>query len=294
MLDFSIIIPTFQRPVQLSACLDALSRLDYECSRWEVIVVDDGSESPAEEVVRAAASRLAVRMLRRPHAGPAAARNAGATEARGRYLVFTDDDCRPSSGWLKTIAAGFASNGNCVIGGKIVNAVDGNIYAAASQLLLDYLYEHFNAEPEHARMLASCNVAMPAAIFLSVGGFDIKYPNAAAEDREICDRLRHHGHRLVYLQNAVVMHHHVLSLRRFWRQHYNYGTGAFRYHSARAVLAGDRIRVEPSRYYWKLLRYPSTVTSDHTAVLTALFFLSQIANAIGFFRAKLAHSLRGT
>ncbi len=42
--EFSIIVPTFNRPTQLAACLTALARLDYPRDRFEVVVVDDGSE----------------------------------------------------------------------------------------------------------------------------------------------------------------------------------------------------------------------------------------------------------
>jgi cellulose synthase/poly-beta-1,6-N-acetylglucosamine synthase-like glycosyltransferase len=45
---FSIIVPTWNRPRELRACLGALAKLDYPESRFEVIVVDDGSEPALE------------------------------------------------------------------------------------------------------------------------------------------------------------------------------------------------------------------------------------------------------
>ena len=94
---FSIVVPTYQRPVQLAACLQALSRLDYARERFEVIVVDDGSPTPPKAVVESLRDRLQLTLHLQRHAGPAAARNAGAMRARGKYLAFTDDDCLPAA-----------------------------------------------------------------------------------------------------------------------------------------------------------------------------------------------------
>lgn len=80
---FSVIVPGHGRPGPLAACLRALARQDYPADRYEVIVVDDGSEPPLGP---GDADDPRVRWLRQPHAGPAAARNAGAATARGELL----------------------------------------------------------------------------------------------------------------------------------------------------------------------------------------------------------------
>jgi glycosyltransferase involved in cell wall biosynthesis len=45
---FSVIIPTYNRPERLSVCLESLARLNYPPDRYEVVVVDDGSEISPE------------------------------------------------------------------------------------------------------------------------------------------------------------------------------------------------------------------------------------------------------
>ena len=55
---FSIIIPTYARPKQLAVCLEAIACLNYPRDRFEVIVVDDGSEAPPEHVVKSFSERL--------------------------------------------------------------------------------------------------------------------------------------------------------------------------------------------------------------------------------------------
>ena len=287
MPDFSIIIPTFERSDHVGGCVEALARLDYDRSRWEAIFVDDGSRAPAvAPVERAAAQGVPVRMLRAAHGGPAAARNAGAAAARGRFLAFTDDDCRPDSGWLTAFAERFAAAGDCAVGGKSVNAVAGNVCSEASQVLLDYLYERFNAVPGRAQLLISNNFALPATMFRAIGGFDTGFPEAAAEDRDLCARLDEAGYALFYEPRAVVHHHHALSLRRFCRQHFNYGGGAWRFHQTRAARAQQEMKVEPLEFYWNLLRYPTRSGRKPAVALTALLLLSQVANATGFFVEK--------
>ena len=115
---FSIIIPTYERPRQLATCLQALTHLAYPSHRFEVIVVNDGSEKPLNSVVDPYRHRLNVILLSQPNAGPATARNTGAAQARGRFLVFTDDDCAPSPDWLKFLAKRFAATPDCAIGGR--------------------------------------------------------------------------------------------------------------------------------------------------------------------------------
>jgi glycosyltransferase involved in cell wall biosynthesis len=85
---FSIIIPTYGRPNQLEVCLNSLSRVDYPSNCFEVIVVDDGSETPPEAVVANFRDQISITLLIQPNSGPASARNTGAAHAKGEFLAF--------------------------------------------------------------------------------------------------------------------------------------------------------------------------------------------------------------
>ena len=286
---FSIIVPTYRRPAQLAVCLEAMTHLDYPANRFEVIVVDDGSDAPPEAMVTAIRDRLDVTLLTHPHGGPAAARNAGAARAKGDVLAFTDDDCAPAAIWLRAFSDRLDPSGDCAAGGRTLNALSENLYSTASQLLIDYLYAYYNAESAHARFFTSNNLAVPADGFREVGGFDVTFPLPAAEDREFCDRWVHRGHRLVYAPEAVIRHAHSLTLRRFWRQHFDYGRGAFHFHQIRAVRGRHRMRVEPAAFYTGLLLHPlARAPRRHALRLLALTVLSQIANTTGFLAEKRA------
>jgi len=284
---FSVIVPTYERPQKLEACLDSLSNLDYPNDLFEVIIIDDGSATPPEHIVTEYSRKIRVRLIVQPHAGPAAARNAGAAEARGELLAFTDSDCATEKDWLTAMAAAFRKTPDAIIGGHTMNRLTDNIYSTASQLIIDYLYSYYNAEKNRARFLASNNIAVSAEIFHDVGGFDQSFSLAAAEDRELCDRWLFHGYQLVYAPEAIVYHAHSMNLCSFWRQHYNYGTGAFRFHKARKKRTKEKITIEPLLFYINLLRYPfSQVKGLKTVPLVTLMGISQIVNAMGFYRMK--------
>jgi cellulose synthase/poly-beta-1,6-N-acetylglucosamine synthase-like glycosyltransferase len=284
---FSIVVPTFERPGQLASCLQSLARMDYPGDRFEVIVVDDGAEAPSHALIAGLANKIDVTLLRQSHAGPAAARNHGAARARGDFLAFTDDDCRPAPNWLKTLSARLANTPGVAVGGRTLNALSENPYSSASQILIDYLYAYYDAAPGQARFLTSNNLAFPTAPFRSLGGFDTLWNHAGAEDRELCDRWRAAGHRMIYTPEALVYHAHFLTFRSYWRQHFNYGRGAYLYHCSRARRGKERIKVEPPMFYLGLLRYPyRQPASTPPRTLAALLLVAQAANLAGFLWAR--------
>jgi GT2 family glycosyltransferase len=285
---FSIIIPTYNRPERLAACLASLAKLDYPCDRFEVIVVDDGSKQPLDAVVEPFREQLDITLIAQANAGPATARNTGAAQAKGKFLAFTDDDCTPTPDWLQKLADRFATVPDCMIGGQTFNALPDNLHSTASQLLNDYLYKQYNADPNQAHFFASNNIVLPADAFQAIGGFDTTFPLAAGEDRDFCDRLLHKGYRLIYVPEAQVYHAHKLTLHTFWRQQFNYGRGAFHYHKIRSRRAQEPIKVEPLSFYYNLLTYPVLQKSSQSGILlAALFFVSQVAIVAGFFWERM-------
>ncbi len=284
----SVIIPTYERVGQLSVCLGALAAQGYPRDRFEVLVVDDGSATSPEASVETFRQQLNVRLLKQLHSGPAAARNYGAAYAKGSFLAFTDDDCAPAPGWLQSLATCFVSCSDCVLGGRTINELANNPYSTVSQLVVDYLYARWNPDPMHATFFTSNNLALPAKCFQAVGGFDTGWTRAAGEDRDLCDRLIARGYRLIYAPDALVCHAHPLTFQTFWRQHFNYGRGAYRLHQLRARRDARGICVEPLAFYLRMLGYPFARTRGREgAFLAALLAIAQAANAAGWIAAFL-------
>ena len=172
---FSVIVPTHSRSSALERCLRALSSLEYPRPAYEVIVVDDGSEPVHGRVVEILCRDAGVSLLRQTNAGPAAARNAGAAVANGRYLAFIDDDCEAAADWLTRLATSGALATEAAVGGQTVNATPDNLYSSANQALIDYLYRYYGdgaSDSERGRFFATNNFAVPRETFSALGGFD--------------------------------------------------------------------------------------------------------------------------
>jgi GT2 family glycosyltransferase len=284
----SVIVPTRNRPAQLCACLVAIAAQRFDRGRFEVVIVDDGGEVPLQPMVAEFSQQMRVRLVVQEHAGPARARNLGAAHASAALLAFTDDDCEPASDWLSSFHACFKAEPGCALGGITVNALPDNVYATASQLLIDYLYAYHFRAAATGRVLAappfftSNNLAVPAVGFRDLGGFDESFLFAAGEDRDLCDRWQHRGYRLRTVPQAVIRHSHRLSLHRFWRQHINYGRGAFHLRRARLVQGRRPPKREPLGFYLGLILYPLGRVTSRKLRLAGLMALSQVATVLGF------------
>jgi glycosyltransferase involved in cell wall biosynthesis len=207
---FSIIIPTYNRPEQLAQCLQSLVYQTYNHDYFEVIIVDDGSEISLSELVLKFYDKLNITLLTQQNAGPATARNTGAAQAKGQFLAFTDDDCELESNWLKNLAISFKENPNVAIGGKTINNLPKNIYAIASQLLVDYLYNYHELNNSDDHFFTTNNFSLSKKLFNSINGFNINFTLAAAEDREFCYRWLNNGYQMIYAPKVVVYHNHAV------------------------------------------------------------------------------------
>jgi glycosyltransferase involved in cell wall biosynthesis len=92
----TVVLPVYNRPVLVARAIASVCAQTEP--RWELFVVDDGSDDDTPHAVLAiAASDRRIRLIRVPHAGPAAARNAGLRVSRAPWVAFldSDDEYRP-------------------------------------------------------------------------------------------------------------------------------------------------------------------------------------------------------
>jgi glycosyltransferase involved in cell wall biosynthesis len=284
---FSIVIPTYRRPEPLARCLEAVAGLDYPQDRFEVVVVDDGSGTDLDGIAAPWRDRLQLTTLSNVHAGPSAARNFGAAHARGEYLVFLDDDCLPPRDWLWTFEARVRQYPDAMIGGRLVNVLE-NSFAVATDLLVTHIFRRWNADPEHAQFLVSANLAFKAEHFREMGGFSEAFAVPGAEDRAICAWWIARGGQIVFAPEVVVHHEHPMSLKKYYRQHFNYGRGASMLHKLRTVGLPNDGKVEGLAWYLDLFTLP--IAEGHrlrAPLLASLLFLAQVASIAGFFSDRL-------
>jgi glycosyltransferase involved in cell wall biosynthesis len=280
MILFSVVIPTYDRPEKLANCLAALSRLKYPQDSVEVLVVDDGSPRGIADIVEPFRAQLNLTDLRQKRCGPAAARNAGAANARGKFLVFIDDDCCVSPGCLTAYEEAFRETPECLLSGRVENANPDNSFVATSELIIQVLLDNFLPEPGGIYFARSANLALPSEAFATLGGFDNSFQTA--EDREFSDRWILSGQSIRVVAGATVSHASTLSLNGFWRQHFRYGRGAYQFHRLRRARGSGGFRLEFLRFYVKVFAAPLNPPSRGSFRTLALLILWQLANSSGF------------
>lgn len=280
-LDFSVIIPTYNRPRELSCCLESLAALDFPKDRFEVIVVDDGSDFPVTPVVSRFSNRLNIISIHEVNGGPGQARNTGAEAASGKFLAFTDDDCVAAPDWLSAFMEMLSAEPGVAVGGKTVNAVCDNPYSTASQIIVDLVYEHYNAQTREATFFATNNLALSAEQFRMLGGFDTSF--RTSEDRDLCDRWTAAGYRMCFVPGAIIYHSHELSFGKFWVQHLNYGRGARRFYVAHQLRGSSSSTLKVDFHLSLPKRLPLALRDKPRPwSLVGLMAVWQLANFFGF------------
>jgi GT2 family glycosyltransferase len=216
----TVVVPTRDRPAALARSLASLAQ---QSPAVEIVVVDDGSVD--EAAVREAAA--AAELVRLSGNGPAAARNAGVAVASGEVVAFLDDDCEAIPEWSALLAAGCEGTGAAA--GLTVLPASAGSFAGASQHIADFLRdEAFDLATGTTAFAPSCNLALARSLALELP-FDERFPGAAGEDREWCDRAAAAGVAIRLIEDAIVVHHQRTGPRAFTRQQLAYGRGAVQY-----------------------------------------------------------------
>ena len=229
----------------------------------DVVVVDDGSRDAA--TVREVAQAAGVRLVRVDGLGPAAARNAGVEAARAPVVCFTDDDCEADPAWAGALAQALREGASVAAG---MTLSSGSRWSRAAELIVGYASER-SAQP----FAASNNLAAPTALLRELP-FDESICAAGGEDRDWCRRASERALTIRRVPDAVIVHHHPVSLHEFWRQQARYGAGAFRIR---------RMRLESPSFYAGLVRSGFR----EGALIGLAVCLAQTATLAGFARAAL-------
>lgn len=233
----TVIIPVYNDEGGIGRCVTACLDQTYPRAQYEVLVVDDGSTDRTGERAEAAGARV----FRQDNAGPAAARNAGAAQARGELLVFTDADCIPQPDWLECLTAPFSDPQ--IVGAK--GRYCSTQTALVARLVQTEYEEKYDRMARYATIdfIDTYSAVYRREVFLANGGFDPAFPVPSAEDQELSFRLAEQGHTMVFVPSAVVAHRHTDRWKAYVRRKARYG-------------------------YWQILnrwRHPQTVLRDsHT------------------------------
>ncbi len=212
--EISIIIPVYNQVELTLDCLQSL-REHRSASTFEVIVVDDGSE-PAVRSHLVGFDQV-VYLRRDTNRGFGATCHLGATEARGRYLVFLNNDTIVHADWLDELRATFdAWPCTGLVGSKIIHT-DGRLQECGGLVFRDGSAAHYGrgddpADPRYCYAretdyVSGASMMISRDLFWRLDGFDSRYEPAYYEDTDLAFKVRAAGLRVVVNPLSRVTHH---------------------------------------------------------------------------------------
>jgi GT2 family glycosyltransferase len=199
----SVIIPTHNRPDKLSETLAGLTRQDMLTADYEVIVVDDNSRPPV--VLPESKDGVELRLVRLEASERSAARNAGASTARGEFLVFLDDDMSVAGDFIPHHLAAHREWRDAIVVGSIRLPDDGSPFVRFRQRLEDGSLPGGRGPTAMRNFCAAGNMSIPRDLFLRLGGFNTAI--SSGEDQDLALRHTARGGEIIFLPEARATHH---------------------------------------------------------------------------------------
>lgn len=203
----SVIVPVYGQLGYTLNCLDAL--LSHRSKHtFEVVVVDDCSPDQSRDWL---ARVHGIRMhARTSNGGFIAACNDGATQARGKWLVFLNNDTRVVSGWLDALIDSFATLADAELIGSKLFYPDSSLQEAGGIIWRDGSAWNYgrNDDPNrpeycYARRVdyvSGASIAVARAVWNEIGGFDTRYTPAYGEDSDLALKVRYGRGKQVWMQ----------------------------------------------------------------------------------------------
>lgn len=210
----SIVIPVYNHLEYTVCCLASLLKYVPQSS-FEVIIVDDASQDETSNVLSTIQNIHYVR--NEENLGFLRSCNAGATLARGQFLLFLNNDTQVLEGWLDELVNTFRQFSDVgLVGSKLIypNGVLQEAGAMIKQdgsaeligLNADSAMPEFNMVREVDYCSGAC-LLLEAEVFKALGGFDERYAPCYCEDSDLAFRVRTLGKRVLYQPRSVVVHH---------------------------------------------------------------------------------------
>ncbi len=231
-MDFSVVIPTYNRLDMLLRVLDALER-QVDAPPFETIVINDGSKDDTDRVL---SQRKRIVFRTQPNGGPGRARNHGVSLAQGKLVVFIGDDTVPEPRFLAEHARVHRESNDDPLtaclgytgwprGERVTAFMD---YINDFGLQFGYrLIQHGEVVPFN--FFYTSNISIDRRL-LADHPFDTTFPSAAWEDIELAYRLDALGLKIHYNAHAVTRHYHPMNVDTFARRQYTVGkSGAIFY-----------------------------------------------------------------
>lgn len=245
----TVVIPTYARSEILRRTLGGLCAQTNLKDLEEIIVVSDGHDELAAEVVLMFADHLPIRYLEQPKLGVSAARNLGISAAKSSVIVLLDDDVVPHANLIAEHAKFHNQypDARSVLLGNVTWHPELEVtpfmewYGKRGALFgFGLLKDNSKIDP---RYFYSCNISLKREFLMANGGFNDTL--TVLEDNELGHRLSQGGMRLVFRQSALGYHYQTFTFAQACKrlERYSSGLDLFLATAAGAALAKKRQRL---------------------------------------------------
>ena len=209
----SIVIPVYNQIYYTYLCLQSILEHTKDVS-YEIIIADDVSNDATEHLSEFAENVVICRNA--TNQGFLRNCNNAAKAARGKYVMFLNNDTQVTEGWLSSLVNLIESDETIgMVGSKLVYP-DGRLQEAGGIIWSDgsgWNYGRLD-DPDKAEYnyVKDVDYISGAAILLStklwkqIGGFDERFAPAYCEDSDLAFEVRKAGYRVVYQPLSRVIH----------------------------------------------------------------------------------------
>lgn len=218
---FSVIVPVYNRIEEVRDLLDSLSR--QTASNFEIVLVDDGSTEPCEEIAKKYAASLDLKYYFKQNEGRSIARNFGMDRAKGTYFIFFDSDCViPIDYFEKLNLEMERQRFDCFGGPDAADESFTDVQKAINHSMTSFLTTggirggKIRLEKFIPRTF---NMGFSRSVYNKVGGFREMF----SEDIDMSTRIRLAGFSIGLYSDLPVYHKRRIDFRKFFRQVYVFG-----------------------------------------------------------------------
>lgn len=257
---FSIIIPLYNRPQEIDELLYTLTLQTY--TRFEVLVIEDGSKLDAREIVESYKDKLDIHYFYKNNEGQGFTRNFAFGHAKGDYFIMFDSDCLIPVDYLEEVSRYLLQHHLDAYGGPdaahssftpIQKAISYSMTSPFTTGGIRGNNKNLGGQ-YHPR---SFNMGISRKVWEATGGFIL---TRLGEDIEFSIRIHSMGFKIGLIPNAVVYHKRRTDFLQFYKQIHFFG----------------RARINIYKYF------PSTLKLVHffPALFTIFLIFTLLMNAL--------------
>lgn len=222
-MHYTIIIPLYNRPLEIKELLETLTVQTYK--QFDVMVIEDGSKDDAADIVAGFKDQLDLTYYVKPNEGQGFTRNFGFERAKGDYFIIFDSDCLIPANYLETVNNSLTTNWLDMYGGPdaahssftpIQKAISYSMTSPFTTGGIRGNKKNMGGQ-FHPR---SFNMGLSRKVWEKVGGFII---TRLGEDIEYSIRVHTAGFKIGLIPDAIVYHKRRTNFMQFYKQLHFFG-----------------------------------------------------------------------